>query len=128
MEVLVKDWRDAWSQGRFPFLYPQLASYGTLALDPNAPPGIAAVREAQLQNLSIPNAGMAATIDIGDAGDIHPKNKQALGRRLGLIARAPVYGENLPYSGPIYDSMTVQDNTGRCRRRSPDATRGFSAA
>lgn len=110
METLISDWRARWSQGQFPFLYVQLAALNQLALDPNAPAPIAVTREAQLQNLSVPNTGMAVTIDIGDAANVHPKNKQELGVRLGLLARHIAYGEAREDSGPSADKIDVAGN------------------
>ena len=67
--------------------------------------------EAQLMTLkTMPNTGMAVTMDIGDVKDIHPKNKQDVGRRLALWALAKVYGRDVVYSGPIYKSMAVEGN------------------
>ena len=63
----------------------------------------------------IPHAALAVTIDIGEANDIHPRNKQDVGKRLALAARALVYGEKIVYSGPIYDSMTVEGSRVRLR-------------
>ena len=96
-QTLIQDWRRAWSVGDFPFLFVQLANYktGSDSLWPE-------VREAQRQALSLSNTGMAVTIDIGEPGDIHPKNKQEVGRRLALNARHIAYGEQLVYSGPIF--------------------------
>lgn len=96
--TLIQDWRRRWGQGDFPFLFVQLANYAKLA-------SIAAwpeLREAQAMTLSLANTGMAVTIDIGEAQDIHPKNKQDVGLRLGLAARAIAYGEKLVHSGPSY--------------------------
>jgi sialate O-acetylesterase len=59
------------------------------------------LREAQTQTLGLRNTGMAVTIDIGDPKDIHPRNKQAVGTRLGLAARAIAYGEKVEFSGPM---------------------------
>ncbi|MBN1457005.1 MAG: hypothetical protein JW912_04045 [Sedimentisphaerales bacterium] len=112
METMIKDWRKAWGQGDFPFLYVQLASYGKPSDQPCKGGRTTRVREAQLKNLSIPNSAMTVTIDIGDEKNIHPKNKQDVGRRLALQARALVYGENkLVCSGPIYDHMSIDGNT-----------------
>jgi sialate O-acetylesterase len=69
-----------------------------------------ALCDAQLSTLSVLNTGMAVTIDIGDANRIHPRNKQEVGRRLALIARSKTYGENIPYSGPIYKSQVFKVN------------------
>ncbi len=108
METLVKDWRTAWGQGDFPFLYVQLANHGEPSTEPFRGGGMAPVRQAQLKNLSIPKTAMATAIDIGDAKDIHPKNKQEVGLRLSLAARALAYGESIEYMGPIYDHHQIE--------------------
>jgi sialate O-acetylesterase len=112
METLVADWRTRWGQGNFPFLYVQLANYGKPMTLPVKNDPLMTVREAQVLNLSIPNTGMAVAIE--NAGDnptnIHPKNKQAIGYRLGLIARAKVYGEKVEYSGPMYKNYKIDGN------------------
>lgn len=109
METLIGDWRKRWGQGDFPFLYVQLANYGKPMTEPVKHEALMTVREAQLQNLSIPQTGMVVAIE--NAGDqptnIHPKNKQAIGYRLGLVARAKVYGEKIEYSGPMYKDYTI---------------------
>jgi sialate O-acetylesterase len=107
--LLIKDWRARWGQGDFPFLFVQLANYQPVAKEP-VEDSWAELREAQTMTLSLPNTGMAVTIDIGDANDIHPGNKQDVGNRLALNARRLVYGENIAYSGPIYKSMKIEDN------------------
>jgi sialate O-acetylesterase len=71
--------------------------------------------EAQLKTLSVPNTGMAVTTDIGNTKDIHPKNKQEVGRRLALWALAKNYGKELVYSGPLYESNQVEGNKIRIR-------------
>lgn len=105
---MITDWRTHWGEGNFPFLFVQLANFMQVNEQP-VESDWAELREAQLMALSQPNTGMAVTIDIGNADDIHPKNKQEVGRRLALNARAKVYGENIAYSGPIYRSMTKMD-------------------
>jgi sialate O-acetylesterase len=83
-------------------LYVQLANYKERTEDPGARTQIAPLRAAQTAALRVPHTGMAVAIDLGDAKDIHPKNKQEIGHRLALIARAKVYREtDLPYSGPM---------------------------
>jgi len=113
METLISDWRARWKSGNFPFLYVQLANYGKAMEKPVEDGSMMTVREAQLQNLSVTNTGMAVAIE--NAGNeptnIHPKNKQDIGYRLGLIARAKVYDEKVEYSGPIYRSYKIKKNT-----------------
>ncbi len=96
--TLITDWRSAFGQGDFPFLFVQLANYAR----PGTNDGWPLLREAQLKTLGLLNTGMAVTIDIGESQDIHPKNKQDVGLRLALPARAIAYGEKVVYSGPIF--------------------------
>jgi len=103
--LLINDWRSKWGEGNFPFYFVQIANYAATDQPPAA--DWPALREAQLKTLSLPNTGMAVTIDIGDNNRIHPQNKQEVGRRLSLIARAKTYGEDIPYSGPIYKSQKI---------------------
>lgn len=115
METLITDWRNQWGQGNFPFIYVQLANIGKTYDSLPAKGGSEAIkREAQLQNLSIPNTAMVVAIDNADPNDmnnVHPKNKQEIGRRLALAAEAIAYGNtNLVYSGPIYDKIKVEGN------------------
>lgn len=104
--AMIVDWRARFGQGDFPFLFVQLApfNYG------NQPAELLAEQwESQSKTLALPNTGMCVTTDIGDIKDIHPKNKQEVGRRLALWALANNYGKSdLVYSGPLYDSMTVE--------------------
>jgi sialate O-acetylesterase len=106
LPCLINDWRQKWGEGDFPFLYTQIANYRAADQGPAA--DWPALRDAQLSALRVANTGMAVTIDIGDANRIHPQNKQEVGRRLALIARAKTYGENIPYSGPIYTSQVIK--------------------
>ena len=112
--TMIHDWRTKWGQGDFPFLFVQLANWQAVKPKP-ADDNWAELREAQLMTLALPNTGMAVTIDIGEADDIHPRNKQDVGKRLGLAARRVAYGEKIVYSGPIYRSMRVEGNTVRLR-------------
>lgn len=113
METLIADWRSKFGVGDFPFLYVQLANYGKPMEKPVEDGSMMIVREAQVLNLSVKNTGMAVAIE--NAGNeptnIHPKNKQDIGYRLGLIARAKVYGEKVEYSGPLYKTYKVKKNT-----------------
>lgn len=101
--AMIQDWRTRWGQGDFPFLYVQLANFENTG-------EWAELREAQLMTLGLINTGMAVTTDIGEATDIHPKNKQDVGLRLALAARAIAHGEKLVYSGPIYRQASVEGN------------------
>ncbi len=106
---MIKNWRNDWGQDNFPFLFVQLANF--MAVDPEPADSMwAELREAQLMTLDLPNTGMAVIIDIGEANDIHPKNKQDVGKRLALWAFARSYGKKLVYSGPIYKSMKIEDD------------------
>ncbi|RPH90797.1 MAG: 9-O-acetylesterase, partial [Calditrichaeota bacterium] len=101
---MIEDWRVRWGQGYFPFFIVQLANF-TESLSAPAESDWAELREAQLKTLVYPNTGMAVTIDIGEADDIHPRNKQDVGGRLALAARKTAYGEELVFSGPLFQSM-----------------------
>ncbi len=104
-QTMIRDWRNAWGEGDFPFLFVQIANWNT------APDGMwPEVRDAQRQALALKNTGMAVTIDIGDAVDIHPKNKQDVGLRLALAARAIAFGEKLEWSGPLYRQVTQEEH------------------
>lgn len=105
--LMIEDWRHQFARSEMPFIYVQLANYmATLPQPQDA--NWAELREAQSMALSLPNTGMAVTIDIGDTKDIHPKNKQEVGRRLALIALAKVYGHDLVYQGPVFNGYTVK--------------------
>ena len=99
--AMVKNWRSDWKQGDFPFYYVQIAPHKGQNPD---------IREAQLMSLkTIPNSGMVVTTDVGDAANIHPIDKQTVGHRLALLARAKTYNESkLVYSGPIYNHMKIK--------------------
>lgn len=110
MQTLIEDWRAKWQRGNFPFLYVQLANFMEAKSMPQES-AWAALRQQQLNNLSIPNTAMAVIIDIGKWNDIHPENKKDVGHRLALLARKNVYGEkSLVASGPVYQSMKVNGN------------------
>jgi sialate O-acetylesterase len=101
--MLIADWRQRWQQGNLPFLFVQLANYMKTKPLPSESEW-AELREAQTLTLSQPNTGMACAIDIGEANDIHPKNKQEVGRRLALIANKMVHKQACIASGPTYQS------------------------
>ena len=108
--AMIEGWRRAWGEGDFPFLYVQIAPWNySRNKNPAASEGAALVRQGQLETLRLPNTAMVVTTDIGDVNDIHPRNKQEVGRRLGLAARAIAYGEQVVYSGPLPRSLEVRD-------------------
>jgi sialate O-acetylesterase len=108
--ALIKDWRQQWKQGDFPFLYVQLPNFMETKSQPSESEW-AQLRESQLKTLSIPNTGMAITIDLGEWNDIHPSNKEDVGKRLALVAESVAYKEkNIVYSGPLYQSMKIENN------------------
>ena len=103
---MIRDWRATWNQGDFPFLFVQLANFMAPQTDPGEASAWAELREAQTMALDLPNTGMAVIIDIGEADDIHPRNKTDVGERLARWALANTYGrEGLVYSGPLYRAM-----------------------
>ncbi|MBN2293130.1 MAG: sialate O-acetylesterase [Pirellulales bacterium] len=112
--TMIENWRQIWGQGEFPFGFVQLAPFRYGKADPAC---CAELWEAQLLTLkNYPNIGMAVITDIGNIKDIHPKNKQDVGARLALWAKAKVYGKrDVVYSGPIYESMTIEGNKIRLR-------------
>ncbi len=107
MPLMIADWRKQWGYD-FPFYMVQLANF----MAPQTAPEESAwaeLREAQARTLHLDNTGMAVIIDIGEANDIHPKNKQEVGHRLALAARARTYGEKISYSGPMYEKYSIED-------------------
>ena len=117
LPTMINDWRARWGQGNFPFYIVQLANYMAAAPQP-VDDAWAELREAQTMTAQHePNSGIATAIDIGNPSDIHPKNKQELGRRLALVALAKTYGEKVHYSGPVYKSMNVDGSSIRIQFR-----------
>ncbi len=106
-KALVEDWRKQFGKD-FSFYWCQLANFQSKTTNPDAP-GWALLREAQTKALEVPKTGQAILIDIGESGDIHPLNKQDVGKRLAAVALAKDYGKKIPYSGPMYKSMKVED-------------------
>ncbi len=104
--LLIQDWRTRWGREDLPFLFCQLANYHAKANTPGESDW-AELREAQTMTLTVPNTGEAILIDIGEAGDIHPRNKKTAGERLAALALAKTYGRKVPFAGPAYQSMTV---------------------
>ena len=108
--AMITDWRKQWGAEDFPFIFVQLASYLKRNTEP-VEDSWSELREAQRQTLNLKNTGMAVTVEIGDADNIHPGNKQDVGKRLALWARNKVYGENIPYCGPTYKAMLAENSS-----------------
>ena len=108
--LMISDWRKSWNQGDFPFYFVQLATFNANNGDSRKGSTWAELREAQTFTLSLPNTGMAVTTDIGNPTDIHPTNKQDVGKRLAAVALHQTYGKNNVYSGPTYQSFKVEGN------------------
>lgn len=107
--TMINNWRTKWGY-EFPFYWVQLASY-TAKDDKPVNSEWAELREAQTMTLSLPQTGEAVITDIGDADDIHPRNKQDVGLRLALIALNKDYGKkDIVYSGPTFKEMNIEDN------------------
>lgn len=107
--TMITNWRDDWGLGDFPFLFVQLANFmERKEVQPES--DWAYLREAQTQTLELPNTGMITIIDIGEEGDIHPRNKKDVGERLWLQAKKVAYGEKNLASGPQFDSLYRQGN------------------
>ena len=104
--AMIRDWRKQWKQGEFPFLFVQLANHHDESILPRQS-NWAELREAQALALALPNTGMATAIDIGEADDIHPKNKLDVGRRLGISAMKVAYDRQIVSSGPTFSKMRV---------------------
>lgn len=106
LPAMIADWRKSFGQGDFPFFVVQLANFGGQQPNPGNS-GWAELREAQATAVKrVKNAGLAVTVDIGEARDIHPKNKQEVGRRLALSALKIAYGKNVEFSGPTFKKAT----------------------
>ena len=103
-QTLVHDWRSNWGIGNFPFIYTQLANYGTDEVI-QLTSEWAELREEQRKGLDVPNTAMAVTFDVGEYNDIHPQDKKTVGQRLARCAIKLAYGEDIVYSGPMYKRM-----------------------
>ena len=106
---MITDWREKWGEGDFPFLFVQLAGFGGFngrAMPPTWP----YLRESQFKTLSLPKTGIATAIDIGKPDYIHPADKKDVGYRLSLAALHIAYGQDIVYSGPVYEGRQVEDH------------------
>jgi sialate O-acetylesterase len=108
--LMITDWRSKWHRD-FPFYFVQLASFNAGNGDSQHGSTWAELREAQTMTLSLPNTGMAVTIDIGESNDIHPKNKQDVGKRLAALALNRTYRQPMEDTGPMYHSMKTEGNS-----------------
>ena len=107
LQTMIGNWRELWNQGDFPVLFVQLPNFQKPQTEPVENSGWALVREGMFKTLQkTPKTGMAITIDVGEDANIHPKNKQEVGRRLGLFALRDVYSKKIVGCGPLYKSMT----------------------
>jgi sialate O-acetylesterase len=114
-EGLIRDWRKQWGQGDFPFLFVQLPNFGKPDADPNEVSVRAGMREEQAQALSEPNTAMAVLVDTSNNTDLHPLNKEPVGHRLALLARAHVYGEKIVADSPSFASAALEGAKVRIR-------------
>ncbi|RZJ50661.1 MAG: hypothetical protein EOO19_02670 [Chryseobacterium sp.] len=108
--LMITDWRTKFKQGNFPFYFVQLSTFDEFGGNSQKGSRWAELREAQSETLKLPNTGMAVTIDIGNAKDIHPTNKQDIGLRLAAIAMNDIYGKKQVHSGPTYKSQQIKGN------------------
>ena len=106
---MITDWRWQWARGEFPFFWVQVAPYRYR--NERARPG--ALRDMQRRALGVSNAGMPVTLDIGDPQDVHPRNKQEVGRRLALWALAKTYGRSVECSGPLPSGTKIEGSAAR---------------
>jgi sialate O-acetylesterase len=123
MTALITSWRSAWGKD-FPFFIVQLPNFMARKTQPGES-SWAEFREAQLKTLAVPNTGMVTTIDLGEADNIHPRNKTEVGRRLALAALGMVYKKSVVYSGPLFDSLTVKG--GKMLLKFKETGKGLSA-
>jgi sialate O-acetylesterase len=112
--TLIRAWRRAWAEPDLPFLFVQLANFNAVATKPGESDW-AELREAQTMTLQVPHTGMAVILDIGEADDIHPRDKKDVGLRLALQALERVYGKDVVASGPTYSSATREGTAMRVR-------------
>jgi sialate O-acetylesterase len=137
LPAMIRSWRNAWGEGDFPFLIVQLPNYRERRDQPSESDW-AELREAQAMTAaSVPHAGMSVNIDLGEAGDVHPREKREVGARLARYALGSIYGMEQVYSGPVYESMRIDGARVRLRfnqmgsgltARDGDKLRGFAIA
>ena len=108
-KALIEEWRTLWGQGDFPFYWVQLANFTATSPDAAETGDWPGLRDGQTKTLEIPNTGQAVIIDIGEAWDIHPRNKFDVGNRLALWALANVFGKEIEPQSPTFKSMKVEN-------------------
>jgi sialate O-acetylesterase len=136
LPLLVQDWRTAWGRDTLPFIWAQLPGYGRRTEQPVETSGWALIRDAMRRSLAVPHTAMSVNLDLGEETDLHPKNKQEVGRRLALCALANVYGKDLLFSGPLYEKHEIHGGDIRVSFRHAQgglvardgALRGFAVA
>ena len=122
LPAMITSWRKAWNQPDFPFYVVQLANFMAQRTEP-ADSNWANIREAQrITAMNLPNSGLAVAVDIGEEKDIHPKNKQEVGRRLALVAEAKTYGKQIVFSGPEFDKVQFDGANARITFKPGTAT------
>ena len=135
LPAMIRGWREGWKQGEFPFLIVQLPNQGHSA--EFADSWWAELREAELLTAkTVPNTGLAVSIDVGEAGNLHPPRKEEIGQRLAFWALGTTYAKKVEYSGPLYDGMEVQGKEIRIRflhsgsglKFQGDVAKGFAIA
>ena len=133
--LMIRNWRRAWGEGDFPFYFVQLANWQPARPGPGESEW-AELREAQTMTLREPHTGMAVIIDIGDANDIHPRNKLDVGHRLAVWALADTYNQKVEQSGPLYRSYAIEgenmrihfDHSSGMKTADGSALKGFAIA
>jgi len=117
--TLIKSWRDKWRNVDLPFYFCQVSNNAAKISQPGES-AWAELRDAQSSALALPNTAEAVTIDLGEAGDPHYRDKKTVGDRLFLIAKAKSYGDPVPCFGPVYKSMAIESGTARLNFRNTD--------
>jgi sialate O-acetylesterase len=114
LPTLIADWRKHFNDSDLPFIIIQITAYGQVQTDASpvqSGTGLPEIREAQLKTmLNDKNVGLVTICDLGDPENIHPTDKQDVGARAAICAEGIIYGKNIVYSGPIYDSMAIDGN------------------
>jgi len=118
-QALIKGWREKWKRDDLPFYFCQVSNNYAKLTAP-AESAWAELRESQSLALALPNTGQAITIDLGEAGDLHFRDKKTVAHRLFLIAQAKHYGQPVPCFGPVYDSFDIEADKARIKFRNAD--------